>query len=277
MSLLFVAMAFIAGCASPSSQVDISHVHGLAYDPASSALYVATHHGLVQGIREGDWSWRYVGENRYDLMGFSQDGETANVFYAGGHPGLLGLAASTDGGVTWDSRSYFGKADIHALTGIPGRGGHIVAWWAGQPLKASADGGYTWENLTAMPAGVHGVAASEDVVFVATPRGLLASRDGGRTLESVSKEELVKVASSRDGSVLLGARPSGDRAVEAVRSLDAGRSWTPVNDAGLRGVAFEISFASDPEDGGHWFAATSAGAIMESIDGGVSWTTLRNA
>jgi photosystem II stability/assembly factor-like uncharacterized protein len=269
---LLLAAAALAGCAG--NGVEVQHVHGVAFDPAAG-LYVATHGGLVHRSHDGTWS--YVGEQRYDLMGFAQDGVRHAWFYAGGHPGLLGLAASEDGGVTWTSRSYQGQADIHALTGVPGVQGALYAWWHGHPLRYSGDGGYTWQDLAepaAMPLGL--AALGPDRVLMATPAGLLESSDGGRTFPRVALPGAVaKVAAARDGSTLFAARITGPSQVDAVRSLDGGATWEPVEEAQLRGVAHEVSFAANPVDARHWFAATSGGAVFESRDAGATWERLR--
>lgn len=63
-----------------------SDIHGLAVDPADpNVLYVATHHGLIQGSKGGsDWQWALVGNYRADFMGFSMH-PNGKAFYASGH------------------------------------------------------------------------------------------------------------------------------------------------------------------------------------------------
>jgi hypothetical protein len=270
----------LAGCAaSDTTDVEIAHVHGTAIDPATGDVYIATHGGLVKGTRDGDhFAWRYVGEQRYDLMGFTQDGVDPQTFYAGGHPGLLGLASSTDGGETWTSHSYFGQADIHALSGVPGVPGAMYAWFR-EPLMRSTDGGRTWENLTEFPQGVYSVAAANmDRVYLATRTGLVVTDDGGRSTTPLAGGTFLKVATNADESVLLAARPGqGERIVKAVRSTDQGRTWMDVADPELAAAQHEISLAANPDDAQHWVAVTSMGLAKESRDGGMTWTTIRPA
>jgi hypothetical protein len=80
-------MLVMAGCAQPSQPpLDVTHVHGVAYDAANDAVYLASHHGLARGQREGsNWAWEFVGD-RYDYMGFTKDTVRSGAFYSSGHP-----------------------------------------------------------------------------------------------------------------------------------------------------------------------------------------------
>lgn len=277
---LFALIPLVAGCTAPAdSGPQIAHVHGLAFDASSGALFVATHNGLVRGVNSaGSWSWAYVGEKRYDLMGFSQDGANSSTFYAGGHPGLLGLAKSTDAGVTWASQSFEGKADIHAVTGVPGQAGAVVASWNGMPLVSSSDGGRTWTNLASMPAPAVALAASTDSLFVGTMTGVQVSHDMGRTLTpatSPAPGAVTAVAASGDGKLLL-ASVSGDTdAVQTFRSTDHGTTWTALTSSGIQGAQYSVVFAADAKDASHAYAATYGAHIEETKDSGATWTTIR--
>ncbi len=277
---LFVLALLLAGCTGPSSSgPQISHVHGLAFDAYSGDLFVATHNGLVRGdMKDGAWAWSYVGEKRYDLMGFSQDGVESTTFYAGGHPGLLGLAKSSDAGVTWASQSYEGKADIHALTGVPGQRATIIAWWAGMPLVSSSDGGRTWTNLATPSEPVFSLAASSDALFVGTSTGIRVSRDLGQTLHpnnSPAPGAVTSLASSRDGKLLLASASGGTGAVQTFRSADYGTTWSSLASSGIQDVQYSVVYAVDAEDSSHAYAATYSGHIEETRDSGATWTSIR--
>lgn len=287
-----VAATVLAGCSQPepASDVEFTHVHGLAYDPGRGALFVATHNGLVKGVAEADaWSWTYVGADRYDYMGFTQDAEAPGVFYSSGHPddrqayggANLGLRRSVDGGETWEQRSLRGEVDFHALTSIPGREGWLAGYWQGA-VKVSTDAGATWTDHAGPPAQVIALAGAPGSLVAATASGLFETRD----LESfgnwtaVEAEGLppvvVTVAVSADGESWFVTAAEGQSG-STYRSVDGGASWTELTPAALRDVSAPVLFAGDPEDSSHVFASTADGLVMESKDRGATWTTVREA
>jgi hypothetical protein len=82
---LVVLVLLLSGCQAPGGNdghidVDILHAHAIAFDHVTDSLYVATHHGLAKRDPAGDWSW--VGDERFDLMGFTQDMVTPGTFYS---------------------------------------------------------------------------------------------------------------------------------------------------------------------------------------------------
>lgn len=287
-----LAATVLAGCSQPepASDVEFTHVHGLAYDPGREALFVATHNGIVQGVAEGDaWSWTYVGADRYDYMGFTQDAETPGVFYSSGHPddpgayggANLGLRRSVDGGETWEQRSLRGQVDFHALTSIPGQEGWLAGYW--QPaVKVSTDAGATWTDHDAPPAQVFALAGAPGSLVAATSTGLFETRD----LESFGNwtaveadglpSVVVTVAVSPDGEAWFATAAEGQSG-STYGSVDGGVSWTELTPAALRDVSAPVIFAVDPADSGHVFASTGDGVVLESPDQGVTWTTIRDA
>lgn len=263
-------------------------MHGLAYEAAQEAVFVATHDGLARGVSDGDgWSWRYVGDDRYDYMGFTQDAESPGTFYSSGHPDdadayggfHLGLRRSTDAGQTWEQRSLKGEVDFHALTSLPGQEGWLAGDWRGT-LKVSTDGGATWTDHPAPPAPVLALAGTEGRLVAGTTAGLYEARD----LESfedwtpVASEGLPAfvsaVTASPDGQTLF-ASTGDSRSGSTYRSLDAGATWTELEAPQLRGQAFPVLFATDQTDPGHVFASTADALVMESRDHGATWTTIR--
>lgn len=280
----------LAGCAQPGEDAAISHVHGLAYEPTQGAVYVATHNGLAKGVLDqGAWSWEYVGNDRYDYMGFTQDAEQPGVFYSSGHPDRphayggvhLGLRRSMDAGETWEQRSLKGEVDFHALTSIPGQGGWLAGYWQGV-IKVSEDRGATWRDHPAPPAQVLALAGTTDRLLAGTTAGLYEARDlaqfddwtlvqGEATPSFVSA-----IATSPDGQALF-ASARGGGAVHAVRSVDGGASWTAMQAPALEGATAPVVFAVDPHDAHHVFASTAQGGVMGSTDQGETWTTIRAA
>lgn len=284
-SALILAILF-AGCASPSPRsITITHVHGLGYDPGADALYVASHHGLAQGVRDGaSWAWQYVGTERYDFMGFTTDAVTPGTFYSSGHPDdprafgavQLGLRRSQDNGTTWEQRSLKGQVDFHALTALPTGTGHLAGFFQGN-LKVSQDAGATWQDHPVADLSVYALAASNDALWAGTGSGLKRTTDyatwtdgsAGRFSGIVSS-----IAISSDAQLLLVGTADG-RSGSTFRSLDGGQTWTQLTPTPLRDAAAPVIFAIDPADSTHLFASTAAATILESTDSGATWTTIR--
>ncbi len=239
----------------------MSHVHGLALDPAdSSRLLIATHAGLVS---YGDGSLSKVGDDTTDLMGFSigSDGQ----YFASGHPGLdddspmaLGLIVSSDGGQEWDPVSLGGEADFHALDawsgGVVGFDGAVGA------LRISTDDGATWTQ-GASDVAAFDLAVNETALAATTEGGLRVSRDGGRSFEAPSAPLLQLVDFAEDG-FLFGLDPGGRVYV----SEDLAH-WE------VRGaVTFgQIEAFTTGADSELWVATTEG--LQHSADGGVSFST----
>jgi photosystem II stability/assembly factor-like uncharacterized protein len=284
-----VAMSLLAGCVGPGGgEIDVSHVHGLAYDPEAEAVFVATHDGLARGTQDGaDWSWVYVGPDRFDYMGFTQDAERAGVFYSSGHPSNpatfggshLGLRRSTDGGETWEQRSLKGQVDFHALTSIPGDEGWLAGAWQGA-IKVSRDGGGTWTDHPAPRAQVYALAGAPGRLLAGTSEGLLATADLGtfgnwtRVDTDGLPKTVVTVAASADGAALFATAATG-QLLSTYASADGGATWSPIDADGLRAPNGPVLFAVDAADSAHVFASTADGHVLESRDQGATWATLR--
>lgn len=268
----------LAGCSSPAQQsdVEVTHVHGLDY--VDGRIYVATHHGLVVGAPGGkEWSWAYVGQERYDFMGFTTNGQT---FYSSGHPDdpyefggtMLGLRRSMDQGQTWDQRSLKGQADFHALT-VDAQSGDLLGYW--RTVIRSTDGGLTWQNLTSPPAQVFALAAAPLKIWAGTSSGMYVSSDGMNWTTGSLSGAIASVSASKDGMQLLASQISNQGGA-TWKSADGGASWTQMGGHKLlEKPQAPILFAIDRADQSHIFAADAAGTIIESKDGGNSWDTLR--
>lgn len=293
--LLAVATAiWLAGCSQPvvrDEPFDFSHVHGLGYDPGNQTIYVATHHGLILGTPDGgDWAWDYAGLERYDYMGFTQDSVNASILYSSGHPddpraygGVhLGVRRSTDGGATWEQRSLKGQVDFHSLTSIPGVEGGLVGVWKSN-LMESRDGGLTWTNHTI--SGTYlpfDAAVTDHHVYVTSADGLIAGHLGNASSWNVHGGghgeigTFYAIAAAPDGSVMFAGTGNGRRGT-TYRSTDMGQTWNQTEHELLKSAAVPLVFAFDPTDSDHILAGTSGGAILESMDAGLSWSALRRA
>jgi hypothetical protein len=240
---------------------ELSHIHGMAVNPADNLLYVATHGGLFTVDEDG--SAALVGEGRQDTMGFTIIGP--DHFIASGHPapgqdapGLLGLLESTDGGVTWETVSLSGEADFHAL-----KYAHENAYGfnsATGQLLVSADL-TEWEARASQPLIDFALNPSlPDSMVGAGPEGPLSSTDGGRTWTPLTGEMMVFLHWSDDG-VLWGVGMGG----EIYRSDDQGVTWGP-----MLGSA-EAEPAALTAVGDTLYLATRDARILVSEDNAQTW------
>ena len=275
----------LGGCSVPETEVHISHVHGVAFEAASDTVYLASHHGLARGVRQGgDWTWSYVGTERYDYMGFTKDTTAPGVFYSSGHPddarsfgaAHLGLRRSMDGGASWEQRSLKGEVDFHALTALHGGEGWLAGFWQGV-VKLSRDGGLTWTDHAAPSDPVLALASSAGKLWAGTTGGLYVADPGQATWTWTKQTNagfgmVSSVAASSDGAVVLAGTGDG-RAGSTYRSLDGGATWTPLTHPQLAAASGQVLFTVD--DGSHAFAAFGDGGLLESRDGGATWNRVR--
>lgn len=246
--------------APPAAVEPISDVHGVGVNPADGALYIASHDGLYRSAPGASSAARVDGPEQ-DLMGFTVAGP--DRFFASGHPGpgqpgppSLGLIESTDRGGTWTSVSLSGS-DLHLLRAV----GDAVYTFDGQ-LRASADGGRTWEQRTA-PAGLIDLAVDPRDgrrVLAATQGGVQRSADGGRTWQPTSLEVPALLAWGRANRP---AAIGGDGVVRT--SSDGGVTWRD----GGRAPREPAVFSSDAD--GALYVTTMDGAVDVSTDGGRNW------
>ncbi|RZU76339.1 BNR/Asp-box repeat protein [Micromonospora kangleipakensis] len=255
-----------AGTDHHAATTTVSHVHGLAVNPADGQLYVATHHGVV---RMSHNQASLVGDARQDTMGFAVVGP--NTFLASGHPAPgqpgpahLGLIESRDGGDSWHSLLLAGHADFHVLrtTGAITYGLDSTSG----TLMASSDR-TTWDSRSQIDAYDLAVDPKRaDIILATTERGVQRSTDGGRTwqpsggppallLHWQDAERLYAIGV--DGRILL--------------SSDGGDTWSPTGGTAPDApVAFTVH-------GDQLFVATRSGDVRRSSDSGASWHALETS
>ncbi|NEK87369.1 exo-alpha-sialidase [Blastococcus saxobsidens] len=227
-------------------------------------MLLATHEGL---ITIGDDGRPAAVGPVIDLMGFTVAGP--HHYLASGHPGLrtdlpnpVGLIESTDGGKSWTPLSRAGESDFHALTALPGGG----ALGYDGSLRRTADGS-GWEPLET-PAEPHTLSAALDgPVLATTGAGLLRSTDAGTTWAPVDGAPLLQVVTwSGDGTAAVGITPDGS----VWTSTDAAVSWVQ---RGQLDAAPE-AVAATTADGDLRILVVTDDGLLESTDGGASFTTL---
>jgi photosystem II stability/assembly factor-like uncharacterized protein len=262
-------LAFFVSAAY-SSTLDGTHVHGLAYDPADpSRLLIATHHGLL-AYQGGELV--SVSEHRHDFMGFAIHPGGAGVLVASGHPvsgGNLGIIISRDGGRTWQTLSAGadGPVDFHQMD--VSRANPDVMVGVHGDVQASRDGGHTWTVTGSPPAPMISIALSPidpTSVYAATRAGLFKSSDLGATWVRAKAGEgpVTMVSAADDGSLY-----AYDLVDGLIHLAPGAEQWTSIgeplqDDAILHFTVKEREMA----------AATHAGRLVKSIDGGKSWRSL---
>ncbi|AXH93651.1 F510_1955 family glycosylhydrolase [Micromonospora aurantiaca] len=234
------------------------HVHGVATDPGSGALYVATHVGLFR-VDDAHTAVR-VSKDALDLMGFTVVGP--GHFLASGHsedgPANVGLIESTDGGVTWRAKSLSGAADFH---GLQAAHGSVYGY-------NSTDGAFmvsvdqrTWEQRSRVAMGEFAVSPTDAQSILAVGRdGLQRSTDGGRSWQTVAGAPAVGLL-AWDRTGVWGVAQDG----AIWSSTDGGQQWQ--RRGAVPGQPHSIA-----TDKGTLFAALAGDRVVATTDAGATWT-----
>ncbi len=249
-----------------------THIHGIAVDASDpSRLLLATHHGFFVAAPDG--TVEQVSEQSHDFMGFTPHPGDASTLFASGHPqggGNLGFIASHDGGRTWQqlSEGVRGPVDFHHMD--VSKADPNVIYGVFHELQISRDGGHNWQAVGPAPARLIDLAASAtdpDTIYAATESGLHISMDAGRSWHptKVTGQPVAVVhvdAKARMFAFVLG---SG-----LMRSTEGSPKWeTLSSDFGDRIL---IHLATDPTDPDRLYGVTHQSEVLESRDGGQSWS-----
>lgn len=276
--LITVFIATLIGATAPafaeplSSLATKTHYHGISFARSGSAeLLLASHHGLFAVDKTGN---AQPVSTVQDYMGFSPDPSNPLTCYASGHPktgGNSGFLKSSDGGATWAmiSKGVGGPVDFHAMDVSPADPLTIYGSYGG--LQVSHDGGQTWAAAGTTPDNLIALAASAldaKRVYAATETGLQISPDAGATWQPAlfSGEVVSLVETGATGQIV--AYVLGKGLMTATESKPA--DWTVLSN-GL-GDAIPLHLAFDPKDGKHLAMTTQDNAVLESHDGGVTFT-----
>ncbi|MDI3420885.1 F510_1955 family glycosylhydrolase [Streptomyces luteolus] len=245
-----------------SSDLAISHIHGLGLDPSDQRLYVATHEGVY--TPDADGKPKLVGDSKDDFMGFTV--AQRNTFYASGHPapgsagpGNKGLIKSTDGGKTWKSLSLSGESDFHALEYAHNT---VYGYDATNGLLRTSKDGAAWTDGAKLQALDIAVSPEDrDLVLATTADGVARSTDGGKTFAK-GEQPTMAFVSWKTEDALFGIDPTG----ALYRSKDGGSTWKKAGT--VPGGQPQALTAAGAE---RVLAATQNG-VYESKDGGKSFT-----
>jgi photosystem II stability/assembly factor-like uncharacterized protein len=277
--LLGVFCSFlIAACVgNPSAALRTARVRGLAVDAGdSSRLYLAAQSGLF--VLRNDADLQRVGSDRTGYLSFSPHPTDRNVFF---RSGLLeggqstGVQRSDDGGETW-SRISDGNGEspaiLRALLAHPANPRHLYGW-NGIAVNRSLDGGETWDTLSGPPGEVHSLAGDpleERVLYAGTAGGLLVSRNGGSSWNSMAN------AISNDVVFDVEVDPGGNSLLLATR--DRGILRVSAGEGAVVEVVGKLPrgnvperLARDPRDAQTMYAYARSLSLYKSGDGGRTW------
>ncbi|MFC0808862.1 WD40/YVTN/BNR-like repeat-containing protein [Ensifer sp. P24N7] len=278
---MLAALAVAVGSTAQPSQAGervplakVSHIHGIAVDPADpQRLYLATHYGVWLTFPDG--TAERISDNENDYMGFSPHPSETATFLASGHPadgGNMGVIVSKDGARNWQplADGVEGPVDFHAMD-VSAADPNVVYGLYGS-VQVSRDSGKSWEVAGSPPADVFDLAASAvnpDIVYAATRNGLMASFDGGKNWKAAGGEgqPASMVDTAPDGTVYTFVLGSG-----LLKAPATALALQPV--ANSFGEQILLHMAFDPGNPQRMFAVSEKSKILTSTDGGKSWTAL---
>ena len=211
---------------------EVSHLHGIAVDPADpSRLYLASHHGVW--LTNPDGTATRVSDNRWDYMGFTPNPAQPDAFFASGHPekgGDLGVLVSTDGAKTWKqvSAGVNGPVDFHAMDVNPADPKVLYGHYGS--VQISRDAGKTWQAAHIVQCPATMVATTKDGAAYAyqVGTGLLKTTEPSLAWQPVGN-------GFGDAVLLhLAVDPTNPNRLHAVTdksailtSQDGGKTWKP--------------------------------------------------
>lgn len=233
--------------------------HALRVDSGESAdrLVLGTHDGIYTSTDAGAL-WSSSGLGGEEAMSFAAAGGS---LWVAGHDVLK---RSDDGGESWTDVRPAGlpSGDVHAFAADPSDSRTLYATVAQAGLYRSTDGGATFALRSAVVGGdVMALAALPGGGLLAgdTGRGLVSSRDGGRSWRLQLEAQVVSFAvdPARPQRVLA----SGPG---VALSTDGGRSWRPVLQVERMGP---VAWAGS----GRAYAISADRRLYRSDDGGETW------
>lgn len=253
------------------TQVALEHIHGLASDPETRGLLIASHGGVYQldALTPTAELTGPLAGNDFDAMGFTAiDG----ALYASGHPGEnspdhfgaqnLGLIRSDDNARTWTNIAFTGEADFHDLAISASDQDRIYANNYGIVYR-SDDGGRTWNDGVGVDA--HDILADPndaDIVYATTPEGLYVSHDAGETFELDQNAPRMMLIAANTYGLLIGTSFDG----ALVYQLPSGE-WATGGEYAGTAQALTITPAGE-------VALVDNRGIVLTSDFGATWTPI---
>ncbi len=231
----------------------------------SGTLILGTHQGLFRST-DGGWHWatyKLAGQDAMNLVRAGRGGVT----WMAGHDVF---AKSTDGGRTWQQLhpSSLPSLDLHGFTVDPRNPETLYGAVAGVGLFRSSDGGETFVKVSDVGARVMALAVTRSGELLAgdMQRGLLATRNGGKTWRQTLNAQLAGLAINPKNPQLILATGPG-----ILRSTDGGKRWSQALklDSGAGPVAWS---PSNPKVA---YVVGFNRALYRSVDSGATWIPVR--
>lgn len=248
-----------------------SDVHGLAVNPENPReIYVATHHGLIRGLDDKEWS--RVGSMQDDLMGFSMHPTNGSTFWTSGHPrggGNMGVRQSTDDGFTWRT-TWNDRVDFHAMTVSPADPDILWGYYGGK-LYQSTDAGVAWSVVNLSPPPMRGLAADPtdaSTLYATVQGGVSKSTDAGKTWTSLAGIPAFGIAIDHTNAQTMYA--GGQNALW--KSIDGGATWAPLLLPRPGTIAYLSVSRTDPNI---VYAASYETGIYKTTDAGATWALVK--
>jgi len=201
------------------------------------------------------------------------------VLYAGFGREGRGAYRSGDGGGRWVATTLADEgAQVFGLAVDPDDCDTVYAGaWRGG-VRKSVDGGRTWGGS---PSGLEGAFVYSvvvdpmdgDVLYAGTAeRGVYRSDDAGATWRAWGLETLTvpHLSVASDGRVVVAAT-WGDGVQRRERSGVGWGGWSAVNGGIAEAHRDVYAVAVDPADASTLFAATAAGGVYRTRNGGRTW------
>jgi photosystem II stability/assembly factor-like uncharacterized protein len=199
---------------------DTSDYHSLSVSPTNpSRILLGTHQGLYSSS-DGGKTWAFKTLSGQDAMNLVRTG--SKTLWTAGHNVF---AKSTDSGRTWIALNPRGlpSLDLHGFAVDPRKPRMLYAAVAGQGLYRSTDNGSSFSPISTEVGGaVMALAVAPSGVILAgdMQKGLMVSRDGGRTWRPLVRAQLMGLAiNPSDAKRIIAAGPG------VLLSTDGGRTW----------------------------------------------------
>jgi photosystem II stability/assembly factor-like uncharacterized protein len=224
---------------------------------------LGTHYGLYRS-RDGGKSWAFEALQNRDAMNLARPG--GQTLWTAGH---YVLAKSTDGGKTWTDVKPSGlpTLDVHGFAVDPRNSRTLYAAVAGQGLYRSTDNGVSFRSVSREVGGAVMalvVTRSGEIFAGDMQKGLLVSRNAGKTWRRVLEEQLMGLAlNPRDPKRLLAAGPGMSLSTDGGRTwrkrLDIAEgagpvAWSPSNPRIAYAVGFDRTLYRSSDSGQTWSA-----------------------
>lgn len=261
-------------------------VMALAFSPDfahDEVVFAGTDGGGLFRSRNAGRAWRESGEGLPDsavqCLAVSPDFAQDGVVFAGTED--RGLYRSTDGGRTW---SPIGDMGPHVCVNSL----RILPDWAQQPaivaatdrgMLLSTDGGGTWRPSQGGGDYPYTVALAGDLLLAgAYEQGIYGSTDGGAEWQAVNDGLAAHLppmvcfsdAFDRDRTLVMSSMEGS-----IVRTHDAGREWTPLQEEDDEFAASLIAGAGSGQE--MTLLAAQETRLLFSPDSGQTWVALLDA